>query len=52
VQSTLTGRLRTREGAFIGAPAVEQHSDRWRRTDDGRWAIVSAEKRPLSAATG
>jgi hypothetical protein len=52
VQSTLTGRLRTREGAFIGAPAIEQHRDRWQRRDDGRWAIVSAEKRPLSAATG
>jgi hypothetical protein len=51
VQSTLTGRLRTREGAFIGAPAVEQHRDHWQKRD-GRWAIVSAEKRPLSAATG
>ena len=51
VQSTLVGRLRTREGAFIGVPAIEEHRDRWQKRD-GRWSIVSAEKRPLSTATG
>jgi len=45
VQSTITGRLTTGDGTFIGLPSVEQHRDRWQKRD-GRWAIVSAERLP------